>query len=78
MNDENFKIQSRGTQSVGKQENKIPDMSTETIDYQHWIFLFIVIVSLIIYAASIVYKFIIKRLTKRNMRKNIDDRNREA
>ena len=78
MNDENFKRQSRGAQAVGKKENNIPDVSTETNDNQHWVYLFIVIVSLIIYAASIVYKFIIKRLTKRNMRKNLDDRNRQA
>ena len=75
--DTNFEIQSRGAQTVGK-ENNIPDMSTETNDYRDWVFIFIVIASTVIYVATIVYKIIKKRLTKRNTRKNLYERKRET
>ena len=54
------------------------DVGTDTNDYRVWVLIFIVVASTLLYAANIVYKFIIKRLKKtNNMRMNKNDIEKE-
>ena len=69
----NGTVKAKRIDTIVREEIIIPDAGTETDDYRTWVLLFIVTASIVIYAASILCKYITKRLTKNNMRRNFED-----